>query len=319
MIWNKIGQIFCADNNTDWMCSRAFLPTPILLSEDIIRIYATFLDEQFIGRVGYVDVCARDPNKIIKISDKPVLIEGLPGSFDDSGVTASFVMKNGDELLMYYQGWQRLQMAPYNIFTGVAVSKDGGETFHRTQNCPILDRIESQLNIRSAPFVLKEEDKWMMWTCSGSGYQAISSKNLPVYGISLSKGKCFDKFPEEPLWCIYPDKNQNDIHGYARPWVIKKNNYYLIWYAERSASRIYRIKFSISQNGYIWTEMDDRLSPQPSESGWDSEMMAFSAVIETRYGTYMFYNGNGYGSTGFGYARLGKTLDAFVEQIECGR
>lgn len=316
MIWNKVDRIFCADNNADWMQSRAFLPTPILLTDDTIRVYVTFLDKNFIGRVGYIDVCAENPTKIIKVSQKPVLIEGLPGAFDDSGVTASFVMRDDKALIMYYQGWQRLQMAPYNIFTGVAVSVDGGETFQRTQNCPILDRIESQMNIRSAPFVLKENKKWMMWTCSGSGYKNIKSKSLPLYGISLSTGDCFDTFRDEPSWCVYPDVTQSDIHGYARPWVIKKNGQYLIWYSERSASKIYRIKFAVSDDGLAWTEMSDKFSPQPAESGWDSEMVAFAAVIETQYGTYMFYNGNGYGSTGFGYARLDQTLDTYFQGIK---
>ena len=35
---------------------------------------------------------------------------------------------------------------------------------------------------------------------------------------------------------------------------------------------------------------------------WDSQMVGLAALLETAYGTYLFYNGNGYGATGFGVA-----------------
>jgi hypothetical protein len=41
-----------------------------------------------------------------------------------------------------------------------------------------------------------------------------------------------------------------------------------------------------------------------SETGWDSEMICYAAVITTKYGTTMFYNGNRNGETGFGCAVL---------------
>ena len=33
-------------------------------------------------------------------------------------------------------------------------------------------------------------------------------------------------------------------------------------------------------------------------------MLAYPYVIQTPYGTYLFYNGNGFGQSGFGYALL---------------
>ncbi|MBP6985356.1 MAG: glucosyl hydrolase [Alphaproteobacteria bacterium] len=302
--WHKLGLVYCASGESDWMCSRAFLPTPILLNKDVVRVYSTFLDEDDIGRTGYVDVSAQDPTHIIKISDTPCLDKGEPGSFDDSGVTASCIIHVDGKQYMYYQGWQRLHFVPYNIFSGLAVSEDGGETFAKIQKCPILDRIETQQNIRSAPFVLKDDRDWMLWSCSGSGFKDVKSRPLPVYGISCSMSASAVSFPSEPTWCIYPEKDQDDIYGYARPWVIKKNGVFLIWYSERSASKIYRSKFAISRDGMNWKACDDKFSVQPSMSGWDSEMVAFSAVIETDYGTYMFYNGNGCGTSGFGVAKL---------------
>ena len=41
-----------------------------------------------------------------------------------------------------------------------------------------------------------------------------------------------------------------------------------------------------------------------STSGWDSEMIEYPFVFNTRVSACMLYNGNGYGKTGFGIAVL---------------
>jgi hypothetical protein len=41
-----------------------------------------------------------------------------------------------------------------------------------------------------------------------------------------------------------------------------------------------------------------------SEEGWDSEMMCYPYVFDHKGERYMLYNGNGYGKSGFGIAKL---------------
>jgi hypothetical protein len=41
-----------------------------------------------------------------------------------------------------------------------------------------------------------------------------------------------------------------------------------------------------------------------SQSGWDSESVAYPFVFDHAGRRYMLYNGNGYGLTGFGIAEL---------------
>ena len=43
---------------------------------------------------------------------------------------------------------------------------------------------------------------------------------------------------------------------------------------------------------------------QSQAGAWDSEMICFPYIQATKYGTYMFYNGNNNGETGFGAAVL---------------
>jgi hypothetical protein len=99
---------------------------------------------------------------------------------------------------------------------------------------------------------------------------------------------------------------KEDEFGIGRPFVCPSSDGYRMWYSVRSRSRGYRIGFATSVNGASWKRRDDEAGIDVSPSGWDSEMVCFGAVQPTRHGTYLFYNGNNYGATGFGVAILDK-------------
>ena len=44
----------------------------------------------------------------------------------------------------------------------------------------------------------------------------------------------------------------------------------------------------------------------PSDTSWNSQMVEYSFIVIHKGTTYMFYNRNDYGKTGFGYAVLEK-------------
>ena len=49
---------------------------------------------------------------------------------------------------------------------------------------------------------------------------------------------------------------------------------------------------------------DDRVGIEKSAEGWDSEMLEYGWMQEHAGETYLLYNGNGFGRSGFGIARL---------------
>ena len=92
MKWNKLGRVYCPEGDLAWRQTHAYLPTPYLIGE-VIRVFCSFWDNQKVGRVGFVDVDARDPVRVMRVSDKPVLDIGLPGTFDDNGVSPCSIME----------------------------------------------------------------------------------------------------------------------------------------------------------------------------------------------------------------------------------
>jgi hypothetical protein len=71
MHWQKLGLVYVANREQSWATSHAYIPTSMMLDEETIRVYVAFLDSEKVGRVGYVDVAAKNPLEILKISDRP--------------------------------------------------------------------------------------------------------------------------------------------------------------------------------------------------------------------------------------------------------
>jgi hypothetical protein len=99
-----------------------------------------------------------------------------------------------------------------------------------------------------------------------------------------------------------------DEHALGRPWVIREDDGYRMWYSSRTRSRGYRIGYAESTDGIRWNRRDDEVDLDVSADGWDSQMLAYAAVVRRGDRTYMFYNGNDCGRTGFGYAELEGSL-----------
>jgi hypothetical protein len=77
-----------------------------------------------------------------------------------------------------------------------------------------------------------------------------------------------------------------------------------MWFSARFFGRGYGIGYAESRDGLTWERRDDLAGISRSESGWDSEMICYPCVVNVGPNRYMFYNGNRYGSTGFGVAVL---------------
>lgn len=152
MKWNKLGHVFSPIGNDDWKKDFAMTPTPFLLNDKVIRVYAGFRDNEGISRIGYIDLSAKDPTKVLGVSDKPVLDRGRDGCFDDNGVILGDIVRYGDVLRMYYVGFQLVKRAKFLAFTGLAESTDEGNTFQRVTEAPVMDRtrvvLQSVLSIR---------------------------------------------------------------------------------------------------------------------------------------------------------------------------
>jgi hypothetical protein len=228
---------------------------------------------------------------------------GDPGMFDDCGVAAVCVLPVGRELWMYYIGFQRSLRVPYHIFTGLATSRDCGETFHRVKRVPILDRTDFGALLRSSPFVMPPEGTssiWRMWYSAGSSPRSATTGWVPSYSLYYAESPNGIDWtgPDTPI--LSPTGAGE--YGLGKPWVRRLDTGLEMFYSVRSEPLGYRIGYATMVDGQTWVRRDEAAEIDVSPSGWDSDMIAFPALCASQSGTYMFYNGNGIGMTGFGAA-----------------
>ncbi|HEY9809871.1 MAG TPA: hypothetical protein V6D13_11145 [Halomicronema sp.] len=302
MKWKKLGLVYVANGEQNWAISHAYIPTSLMLDEEKIRIYAAFLDQERVGRIGFIDVDAKNPQRILKVSSKPVVDIGEPGTFDDNGVTPICVVKHNHKLYMYYVGWQLGVKVRYFLFLGLAISEDGGESFIRYSKVPVLERSNNELFVRSAAHVHRHENCWKMWYIASDKWINVCEKQVPTYNIRYLESHDGVTWEKQGKICL--DISGNDEYGFGRPFVMIEKNLYKMWYSVRTISQGYRIGYAESSDGIRWIRKDEEVGIDVSQTGWDSQMICFACVQKTNYGTYMFYNGNNYGETGFGVAVL---------------
>lgn len=299
MTWTKLGLVYAPSGQQSWARSYAAIPTADVLNEEVIRVYFAALDENRFGRIGYVDLDAARPQRIISESKDPVLDLGPIGTFDDSGVNPSCIVNLNGRKYLYYIGWQRCERVPYMLFAGVATSGDGIH-FEKASVCPVLDRTPAEPFLRSATSVLAEEGVFKAWYVSAFDWIVVRDAQYPRYVIRYATSPDGFQWSDNGPVCIALDNP--DEFGLGRPWVVREPNGYKMWYSIRSKSEPYRLGYAESEDGVLWTRRDSVVGLERSQSGWDSEMICYPCVVNANGRTYMFYNGNRHGSTGFGCA-----------------
>lgn len=307
MAWEKKGNLFCPDGRHPWMLTHAQVPTAESISTSKIRIYFGTRDEYQRTVTGALNMSTEPALRLDSVQDSPVLGLGTLGTFDDSGAMPSWIIDFRGGKYLYYTGWNTGKTVPYRNSIGVALSEDNGITFNRVFQGPILDRSHSEPFFCSQPCVMIDQGCWRMWYMSCVSWHNIGSRIEPRYNIKYAESRDGLHWDPQNLTCI--DFKSDDEGGIARPCVLKNTTGYTMWYCYRklddyraNPANSYRIGVAFSNDGLHWRRRDDRVGLDVSSNGWDSTMIAYPFVMPSEGRQFMFYNGNGFGLTGFGYA-----------------
>lgn len=304
--WEKRGHVYSATGANGFDRSHCHKPTPILLNADTIRVYFGVRDAHNITRTTFVDVAADDPWRVTYVHDRPVIDTGKIGAFDDSGANVSAVCQDGDRMYMYFIGWNPSTTVHTRNAIGVAISTDGGTTFTRPYDGAILDRTKEEPYYTGAVTVVHEGDGWRMWYTSGTEWVMINGKPEIRYHIKYATSTNGIDWTRDGISCISP---QHHVEATARPSVLRIDGRYRMWYSRRDIVEFrtnqahgYRGGYAESADGIAWQRRDDAFGLDPSPSGWDSESIAYPYCLRIDDRLLMFYNGNGFGRSGFGVA-----------------
>jgi hypothetical protein len=240
-----------------------------------------------------------NPGTAQDLSRSPVLSFSEPGAFDENGVSYPYVVRKGQKVFLYYNGWMPTVLTPFQIHLGLAVSSDG-DHFERASRAPILERTnDDHLSIGSVG-VLDDDGLWRMWYTSFVRWGRKASQHKHYYLIKYAESDDGIHWRRDNTVCI--DFRDTDEFSICRPSVIRHDGLYHMWFSYRG--RHYRIGYAWSEDGIHWQRRDDLAGIDVSETGWDSESVCYSYVFRHMDALHMLYCGNEYGRDGLGLARL---------------
>ena len=308
MKWHKKGKIFSASGEVEWMKSHTQVPTALVLG-DRLRVYCATRAVDGMSRAAFIDLDLEDPTRILYLHDKPILELGEPGSFDEHGIIPNHVLLRDGKICLFYVGWSRREVIPYSNWTGMAVSEDGGVTFRRVFKGPVLDRTPDEVYSATGLICLHDQGYWHGWYATGTQWLMINGRYEHTYELRYCGSDDLVNWtrPNQPL---FPNKLRNESN--TRPTVIFLDGKWRMWFCYRGAEDFrdgtdsYRIGYAWSTDLKNWVRQDENAGVAPSAEGWDSTMIAYPCVVAVRDQLLMFYSGNGFGESGFGYAVLEK-------------
>lgn len=304
--WKKIGRVFAVEQPTGWMHSHAQIPTALVL-DDRIRVYFSARPKPGLSLTGFLDVDRNDPLKILYVHDQPILQPGERGMFDEHGLMPQAVMKNGDQVWLYIGGWSRRHEIPYSNWTGIAVSDDGGTTFRRLFAGPVIDRTAHETLSATAVNIVRRGPDWHAWYASGQHWVEHNGKLEEVYRIRYAHSTDGIHWQRENKELLPWQRDEEPTH---RPAVIEHNGIWHMWFCHRGITDFrdgtdaYRLGYARSTDGRSWSRNDAIAGMDVTPSAWDAHMIAYPNIVQVEDRLLMFYNGNGFGQSGFGVAEL---------------
>ncbi len=304
-MWQKKSLIYNVNGDFEWNKSHAQVPVVDILSETLRIYYAT---RDIAGRcnVSFIEVEKKNPSNVIYEHQKPLFELGRLGTFDDSGIMPSCIINVGKKKYLYYIGWTTRQTVPYQNAVGLAVSEDNGITFHKIAEGPVITVNHIEPFFSGTSFVLDDNSIYKMWYLSCIGWEVYNNKPEPIYNIKYAESPDGVNWKQTGFVAIELNEDEG---GLVSASVVKQNNLFKMWFGKRkkgdyrnNMSNTYRIGYAESIDGKTWIRKDEQAGIDISSDGWDSEMISYPYIINTESRLILFYNGNGFGKSGFGYA-----------------
>lgn len=293
---HKLGLLVGGPPPVDWATTHASVPFATAPEDGSLRLFFSSRDEQGRSHVGYANIDL-EQRVVTDYSAEPLLSPGELGAFDDNGTMGSCLVRHASGEYLFYIGWSLGVSVPFYTYVGCAVRSGPGVPFVRVSQAPVLGRTTFDPYFTTAPWVVIEDGTWRMWYASGTGWGDRAGRPLHRYRICYAESDDGISWRRDGSVCIdFADENEFAL---TRPCVVRDGSLYRMWYSRRGLT--YRIGYAESGDGISWTRKDSEAGIDVSPRGWDSQMIEYPCVVDADR-RYLFYNGNGYGETGIGWA-----------------
>jgi hypothetical protein len=323
-MWQKQGLLLkVSDIKNEFIQSHASIPFAFHVQDSQYRIFFSSRDKNGKSLPYYINCeIAEGLIQLTGAPQGPFMDLGELGTFDDSGIMPTCVLRHNGLVYMYYIGWNPQVTVSYRLAIGLAISEDDGETFKRYSKGPVCDRTLEEPFFNTAPFVIRENGIWRMWYISCTRWQILNNYPEPSYHVKYAESTDGIHWKKDGTICLDYDERAQAL---GRPCVIKEGDIYNMFFSFRKTGDYrttkgagYQIGLATSADGKVWQKKYDETGISLSEVGWDDKMMEYCHVFKHQNRFYMLYNGNDFGKEGFGYAvadKLGVSLKSGMASI----
>lgn len=294
MEWIKKGLIFKPEFDFNWMKNYSWVPTVDQIDNDVFKVYFGGRNADNMTQTGWFVVDITKPEKILAVSEEPVLKLGPLGSFDDSLILGCSLVNHNELKYLYYVAWMQGKRVRYYPTLGLAISSDKGDTFKKYSRAPLIERSDNEPYGMASPFVLFDDGVWRLWYASYRRWEIRNNEPWSHYEIRYAESIDGIGWVCKGKRCIGSENHE----AVARPYVLKENGIFKMWYCYRIKYGNYKIGYAESKNAEDWELLPEKVGIDLSDSGPDSEMMAYPCVFNHRGKKYMLYNGNDFGKNG---------------------
>lgn len=300
--WRKLGLLYCPSGNNRHpkLLSHAANPLPVQLWGDVYRVFFSGRDANNRSSVGAVDIDIVR-REVICEHQQPFFQHGPEGSFYADGVSIGNCYVADGVRYMLFMGWQNPKGSHWRGDIGRLIVQPN-LTLELDMNLPFMGADAVDSISLSYPWVQENlEGGYHMWYGSTLTWNAGNEEMLHVINYAASHDGHF--WRREGLTVPY---ELGKAQAFSRPTVRRDDQgVYEMWFSYRSGSgEKYRIGNAVSRDGRNWRLLLENAGIDVSADGWDSDMIEYPFVLDHGGKTYLLYNGNGYGKTGFGMAVL---------------
>lgn len=317
LTWRKLGKIFDpADFTLPNNCVSYAQSPQALVFDGFVRIYFGTREQEettgkYLSHPAYVDF-TKSFDKIIGVSTATVVELGKLGCFDEHGIFPLNVLRHENRIYGYSCGWSRRVSVSVETATGLAFSDDGGKTFQKYGDGPVLSASLDEPYLVGDSFVRVYDNIFHMWYMFGTQWKKFSEDAAPDRTYKIGHATSIDgiNWKRTGGHQIIEDKLGPE-ESMALPSVCQFQGQYHMFFCYRHSSdfrnnkdRGYRLGYASSDDLETWKRDDKKGGIDVSEHGWDSDTMCYPHIFECEGKVYLLYNGNEFGRHGFGIAVL---------------
>jgi predicted GH43/DUF377 family glycosyl hydrolase len=265
-----------------------------------------------------------------RVVSKGAMVGPDPSSpIRDRGVGFPYVLPRDDgPWLMYHGTWGGDWTKKRELLNrlGLAVSHDKGLTWKVEKENLLPSGAPGSFDagaIPSATVLRVSRDDYLMWYTTAEKYLRFGETNQGIMHLGLARsrdGVAWSKL-DQPAMRAREGAAEPYEACLARPAVLKLDGVYHMWFGVydmapgsragasggATGSGSYRLEYARSSDGLTWTRFPDQPVLPLTPGAFDSTSQTYASVVEMGEEIWLFYTGDGLGTTGVGLATLKKS------------